>query len=510
MRLHGLHGALTWRYMLVTIGAILLIAVVGVVAAARFLPPYTSGMQPSVYMMAEWATTAAGYLEVEDEMGLAQWLQALDQSVINLTLRDDWLRINLARFPDHGTQTLLVFDPAKGVIAASSPAGPFRDISAIAELPGPFDDSLFTSLPPRPGANQVMTQNGNQSVTMMPIQRQDGTLLGLLILVNLATDAPPTWGAVLRTVGMSLLLLTIAVAGLGALFGAFAARFLVRRVDQLVTTTARWGEGDFSQPVSTQQSAHDELDALANHLNALRPQIEESLALGKQLAVQGERNRIARELHDSVKQQLFTLRMHLATAEAVSAAESPALPHLALSIALAEDAQEEVTALIDVFHRATQQAAQTDTKLVAESDTKFDEATLVSRLRILIDKWQRQTAIPVTSLLPASVAASAQTTHALLRIVQEALANSHKHSNCTQVTVTLEQVDESNVDYIKLSISDDGVGFDPAAVQQKSTGLGLSSMRERAAALGGEVTFQSTALGTTVVVTIPGRVIRDQ
>jgi signal transduction histidine kinase len=89
---------------------------------------------------------------------------------------------------------------------------------------------------------------------------------------------------------------------------------------------------------------------------------------------------------------------------------------------------------------------------------------------------------------------------ALLRIVQEALANVRKHAAASRVTVTLSYLD----DVTMLDVHDDGVGFDHAATAAPGAGLGLHAMAERVAALGGSLAVESApGEGTTVAVKVP-------
>ena len=90
---------------------------------------------------------------------------------------------------------------------------------------------------------------------------------------------------------------------------------------------------------------------------------------------------------------------------------------------------------------------------------------------------------------------------ALFRIAQEALTNVGKHARATHVTVTLEEVPEG----LRLTVADDGSGFDPAALPQRRerSGWGLITMRERAEALGGRLRVDSRpGEGTRIVVEV--------
>jgi signal transduction histidine kinase len=90
---------------------------------------------------------------------------------------------------------------------------------------------------------------------------------------------------------------------------------------------------------------------------------------------------------------------------------------------------------------------------------------------------------------------------ALFRVLQEALGNAAKHARATRVTVGLTRTDGM----VSLTISDDGVGFEPARLGS-SGGLGLVMMRERATQLNGTFEFESApGRGTTIRVVIPFR-----
>lgn len=476
----GLLRALTWRYILVTIAALLIIEVVVILLITRFAPPYTIGMQPDVYLMENLKNQAADYLEAGQREELQQWLESIDQPVINLTIRDDWLRVNLSRFPQSGTQMLLIFHEKEGVMASNPPNHPFSEIQRIEALPGPLDSTLFQSIPDRPGPDGVITRNGNRAISVYPIQQEDGTLLAVLILINLATDVPPSLAEVLTLAAISLLIITAAVGLLGGIFGYLSSRFLVRQVRDLSETTASWGEGDFSQPVVQSDKVENELEALALHLDQLRPQIQETLALREAVAVQGERQRIAQELHDSVKQQIFTLRMNLATVQTLRQNDEPASqPYLQNAMSLAENAQQELTSIIDVFYQPV-----------------GNGTSATQRLRPLVADWSQQTQIAFDDNIDDNLTISIDVEHLLRRILQESLANVYKHSGAHRVKIGVAQRQGT----LEVSIEDNGCGFDAQASQR---GFGLLSMQERVQSVAGSIRINSSPAGTAISVQIP-------
>jgi signal transduction histidine kinase len=92
-----------------------------------------------------------------------------------------------------------------------------------------------------------------------------------------------------------------------------------------------------------------------------------------------------------------------------------------------------------------------------------------------------------------------RTEHEVFRIVQEALTNAVRHSHAGKVTVSV-----ANGDALAVSIKDDGMGFEPDARSSRGKRLGLTSMRDRAYALGGRLTIDSApGRGSTVRLEVP-------
>src|SRR5262249_16181557 len=135
----------------------------------------------------------------------------------------------------------------------------------------------------------------------------------------------------------------------GGLFGFITTRGLLRRLQRLVTCTTRFADGDYSQRV--QVSRRDEVGQLETHFNRMAGQLAERIAEQERLAEDNarlaERNRIARDLHDSVKQQLFAVSMQLGTALTMFERQpDTAHQHLLEADSLAHHVQQELTVLI--------------------------------------------------------------------------------------------------------------------------------------------------------------------
>ncbi|HET9967758.1 MAG TPA: GAF domain-containing sensor histidine kinase, partial [Streptosporangiaceae bacterium] len=208
----------------------------------------------------------------------------------------------------------------------------------------------------------------------------------------------------------------------------------------------------------------------------------------RELSVLRERARLARDLHDAVTQKLFGIRAH-ARAAAVLAAREPVdaervRAEIEIASELGAEAHAELRAVIDGLAPPDLAAAG-----LAESLRRY--AALAGRAH----------GIPVTVRAACVEGLSPACEAALYRVAQEALHNALRHAAASGVRLTLSRVARRVV----LEVSDDGRGFETEAAASSSGGLGLGSMRERAAAAGGRLTIRSGAKGTVVRMTVPGR-----
>jgi signal transduction histidine kinase len=203
----------------------------------------------------------------------------------------------------------------------------------------------------------------------------------------------------------------------------------------------------------------------------LRTTYEEQI---RAAAGQEERNRLARDLHDSVKQQIFAIQTSAATAQARFASDplgaSRALAQVRES---AHEAMAEMEAMLDQLRAAP-----------------LENVGLVEALKKQCEALGFRTGTDVRVVvgeLPPSHSLPPGAQEVVLRIAQEALANVGRHARAAHVTVTLESTERS----LQLRVEDDGVGFDSG---DTGGGMGLGNMRSRAASVG----------GTLAVTTQPG------
>jgi signal transduction histidine kinase len=197
-----------------------------------------------------------------------------------------------------------------------------------------------------------------------------------------------------------------------------------------------------------------------------------------------ERQRLARELHDSVSQALYGIALGARTARTVLDREpAKAVEPVDYVLSLAEAGLAEMRALIF--------------ELRPESlETEGIVAALNKQIAATTARYEME----ITAELCDEPDLKIEAKEMLYRVAQEALHNVVKHAGATTVRVRLTQSDGS----VTLAISDNGKGFDPAG--DFPGHLGLRSMRERALAAGGVLAIESTpGAGTTVRVTLASR-----
>lgn len=199
-----------------------------------------------------------------------------------------------------------------------------------------------------------------------------------------------------------------------------------------------------------------------------------------------ERQRLSRDIHDTLTQGFASIVMFLEAADASLVRDNPARRHVARALRSARANLRESRRVVRALRPEVLEEA---TLPVAASRTVEQ---LADESGILADFVVTGTVVP---LQPARETA-------ILRVLQEALANVRQHARATAVTVTLSYMDG----LVVLDVQDDGVGFAPArgTTQAVPSGVGLQSMRERVEDLDGRVVVESTpGAGTTVVVQIP-------
>jgi signal transduction histidine kinase/ligand-binding sensor domain-containing protein len=203
----------------------------------------------------------------------------------------------------------------------------------------------------------------------------------------------------------------------------------------------------------------------------------------QEAAVLAERNRVARDLHDSVTQSLYSLTLM---------AEAGQRMIKARDLARVESNQARVSEI-------AQQALQEMRLFVYELRPLTMEEGLAGALEHRLEAVERRAGMEARLVVEGECSVPGPVQEELYRIAHEALNNALKHAKASAVTVTLR----TQPDGTYLEVRDNGRGFDPAAAS-RSGGMGLSTMQERAARVGGRTTIQSApGQGTSVQVIAP-------
>ena len=252
-------------------------------------------------------------------------------------------------------------------------------------------------------------------------------------------------------------------------FGEAESRLLAAFAGQITTSLEN------AQLYQVVQERETQLEALVRQLVSVQ---------------EGERGRIARELHDETGQKLTALAMGLAAVEA-SQANEPSRAH-ALVRNLREVADQAITELRNIM--ANLRPAQ------------LDDLGLVPALRWYIGQYGARHPDLSVALdarrLPRRLPPEHETV--LFRAVQEALTNIARHAQASHVSIELSQEEG----FARLVVADDGIGFDVEAPPkyERGSGLGLVGMRERVALVGGRCTIESgPGHGTRITIDLPVR-----
>lgn len=244
----------------------------------------------------------------------------------------------------------------------------------------------------------------------------------------------------------------------GFVFGSPFAWYLSKRLQNIAFAAQSWRIGDFS--AKTNDKSRDEVGILSRHLNEMADDLQENFALRQTIATAEERNRIARDLHDSVKQQVFGLAMQISTASAlVEKNPESAKNFLNESENLINEIQAE---LVDMIHEFSLPVKQNE--------------TFKKKIENFVNDWVRQNVIKSEIEIEENLTILPDTAQTFYRITQETLSNIARHSEATEVKITVKSVDNT----LQMSIIDNGCGFDTEKIEQ---GFGLQSIRQRAESL---------------------------
>jgi signal transduction histidine kinase len=213
-------------------------------------------------------------------------------------------------------------------------------------------------------------------------------------------------------------------------------------------------------------------------LDELRAAQEKLSILDRDAGTTSERERLAREIHDTIAQDLTGIVMLSQRAQRELATGGAASETLGLLEESARTALAETRALV-----------------ASGAPVALASGGIADALRRLGERFERETSVTVAVQVDLG-ALDRDTEVVLLRCAQEGLANVRKHANASAV-----QLDAwSNAGAVGVRIADDGDGFDPDAA---ADGFGLAGMRDRLALVGGTLDVSSSPAGTVLTATLP-------
>lgn len=460
----GLRWKLTLSYTLVTVATWLVIEIV-LIGGVSFLLIYSNLIPGAlIYAIDTFiAPQVADYLDKPqpDVESLTEWLEtAFAEGFTFESLENPNLTFHLGDLDQNAN--LIVLDENLNQLIGFPVSD---DLETQANNEGTLDLLKAAQLGEK-APEKISNISGGLLTTAVPVFDVNGEVMGIILMM--ITYPPP--GSLIQTlslVGISVILFALAAGIVGTVFGYFTARGLTGRLRRISSAANSWSQGDFSAFI--QDRSADELSQLAQQLNRMAEQLQHLLQTKQDLATLEERNRLARELHDSVKQQVFASTMQIGAAKTVlDQHPETAREHLNEAEQLSRQAQSELASLIRELRPVS-----------------LLEQGLIPALEEYVADWSRQNDMEVKISVAEEDTLPMEVEQALFRVTQEALSNVTRHSEAVKVELQLHR--ENNE--VVLIISDNGKGFDLSAAEDQ--GMGLNSMRERLQSLGGNLIVES-------------------
>jgi len=277
-------------------------------------------------------------------------------------------------------------------------------------------------------------------------------------------------------------------------FGYWAAQRIGRRIDTLHLSLKQASNGNFGVRIT--EGGHNSFIEVYREFNELAQQMEEKMkwlqvrgeeyvmteSASNEAAVLEERKRLARDLHDTVSQQLFAIHM--------CASSLPKLQQVDR-----ERADSVLEQLVNMSNLAQKQMRNFIAQL---RPMELEGRTLYEALDKWFPDYCRQNNLQGELEWRLKERLSEAKEHQLFLIAQEAMANIVKHASAKGCTLTMADTERQ----VSMILQDDGIGFNVDGVKRGS--YGLSTMQERAQKLGGSAEIWSkSGSGTRVKVTIP-------
>jgi NarL family two-component system sensor histidine kinase LiaS len=483
----GLRGKLILTYTLVTVLALMALEVIILMCGVAFS---RLGNQDQIEYVNDVITIlsagARSYMQTEsgNYPGLQVWLENQYRSGY-ASLEPQYLYDSPAAKITAGS-AIYIMTPERKVIAQYPTEGndlrgktfTFKDDNYANQL-------IQNGIKGKSRVNDLYTITKDKKyLVVVPVYQKDSDMPPLGVIVLTIEPMPYRelfdWLEIIAIIGITGVIMLFAVAPFGAIFGFIMSTGLTRRLKNLTQAADRYSLGDFqAMPVDRSQ---DEIGLLSVRMRNMAERIQNLMEDKQALAKMKERNRIAQELHDTVKQQNFATLMQVRAARNLLA-NNPAGAERSLMEAenLLKSSQQELGSMISELRPAA-----------------LEGKGLAEALREYLAGWSVNACIPSSFQVNEARSLPIDIERTLYRVAQEALANVARHSRASAVTVQLEYQKQA----VYMRISDNGVGFNPQA--QTPGGFGLVSMHERLAEVHGSLTIQThQENGTTIIAEIP-------
>ncbi len=483
-----LQWKLTLSYAVVTVGTVIVLTVLLVGIALYSETQSNNRTYDSFY----WSKT--GFQDnipflMNDREALQKWLERVQKSGFawddfqSYTVRES---LDYANTLVEGTQPIYVLD---------------RDLNLIAEAPLEHPELIGKPFEPRAAlgssiesildaaligdknyyAQSIGYPDGTRLVAF-PLRKSDSKPVVAIVIYRIKPMifATPTNLNLYQTFFLVTMFIMFMVAlPVGAIFGWLVSRGLRKRLVNLSVASKAWSRGDFS--VSPRDKSGDEIGELTRNLTGMAEQLQTLIHTRDELARVEERNRLARDLHDTVKQETYAARMQLTAAKNLLQSDRQAAAgHIDAALQLNRETQQELKLIIDELRPAALEG-----KGLAQALTEYAA------------RWQVHTGITVTTSISGERPLPFDVEQVLYRVLQEALSNVARHAEAETVALSLSMAP----DKVTLIVADNGRGFEPKAVS--STSYGLAGMQQRLSEVGGTLKVDSKlSIGTTLTAEV--------
>ncbi|MBC8508043.1 MAG: sensor histidine kinase [Anaerolineales bacterium] len=397
---------------------------------------------------------------------------------------------------------IIILDPEGKVVGSNDEfrysLGSSLDLE---QLPG-FDLDLFQT-----PASELVSEDpydlvayaveGKDHIGMAAIINYENEHIGWIFYRAGGVDAPVSSTQTITALVVVLISAALIATLISGIAGGWLSLSFSRRLRMMSQVSEALAEGDLSRRVSIQGT--DEIDQLGVQFNSMADQLatqmhdlrtlaDHNAMLAEEaqaLASIEERNRLARELHDAVKQQIFALSLTANSVRQLLEKDTGlATERLAQLEEQAQDVHLEMDALIKQLRPAS-----------------LRDQGLTPAISEIAKKWEIQHEIPIELSIRGERELPLNIEQALYRIAQEALNNIARHAKAGQISIVLEY----DTNQVSLCVKDNGMGFDLDA-RRPPQSLGLRSMDERAAEVDGQLDIRSShGTGTQVQIIVPTR-----